>query len=283
MTYTVQRTVGGPTSRWYEGEWIISSMLIDRAERFGDEIAVYSRRGDVTWVGLVERAARVAGFLEHIGIEPGDRVATLLPSTIDYMAAWHGINWRNAIDVPVNNEYKGAFLEHQLRDSGARAIVIDGRWVDRLNHIELSPALEHVIVWGEPEADHPAGLALHDFAGALASDPGSLVPRTIHDLTYIMLRAIELMKLRDPNLNARYYSGVNSKDYLERLCLANIITGSTPALHNDKAAIKALISKGETEEQARDYGVVGCVEPSSAGRHYGHCGAVLLNLPSASK
>jgi formate C-acetyltransferase len=103
----------------------------------------------------------------------------------------------------------------------------------------------------------------------------------VNDLTYVMLRATELMKLRDPNLNARYYSGVNSADYLRRLCEVNIETGATPALHNDKAVIKALTSKGETIEQARDYGVIGCVEPGSNGRSYGSSSAILLNLTSA--
>ncbi len=103
----------------------------------------------------------------------------------------------------------------------------------------------------------------------------------VNDLTYVMLRATELMRLRDPNLNARYYPGINSKDYLGRLCEVNINTGATPALHNDKAVIKALTSKGETIEQARDYGVIGCVEPGSNGRSYGHSAAILLNLTSA--
>ena len=103
----------------------------------------------------------------------------------------------------------------------------------------------------------------------------------VNDLTYVMLRATELMKLRDPNLNARYYSGINSRQYLDRLCDANINTGATPALHNDKAIIKALTSKGESLEHARDYGVIGCVEPNSNGRTYGHTGAILLNLTSA--
>jgi formate C-acetyltransferase len=58
-------------------------------------------------------------------------------------------------------------------------------------------------------------------------------------------------------------------------------TGATPAIHNDRAVIKALTSKGETVEQARDYGVIGCVEPGSNGRFYGHTGAILLNLTSA--
>jgi formate C-acetyltransferase len=102
----------------------------------------------------------------------------------------------------------------------------------------------------------------------------------VNDLTYVILRATELMKLRDPNLNARYYVGVNSKDYLRRLCEANINTGATPALHNDRAVIRALTAKGDGLEHARDYGVIGCVEPGSNGRFYGHSAAILMNLTS---
>lgn len=170
-------------TRVYDGDWIVSSLLIDRAERFGDEIAVRSHRGDVSWTGLVERAQRFAGFLAAIGIEPGDRVATLLPSTIDYMAAWHGVVWRNAIEVPINNEYKGMFLQHMLRDCGAKAIVIDGRWVDRLDHID-APDVEHVIVLGEDGV--ASGRTMHRFEDALSADPGSLQPRGETDPTYIM-------------------------------------------------------------------------------------------------
>lgn len=103
----------------------------------------------------------------------------------------------------------------------------------------------------------------------------------VNDLTYVMLRATELMKLRDPNLNARYYQGINSKEYLRRICEVNVNTGATPAIHNDKAVIHALTKKGDSLEHARDYGVIGCVEPGSNGRHYGHSAAILLNLTSA--
>ncbi|MFC1718827.1 pyruvate formate lyase family protein, partial [Candidatus Poribacteria bacterium] len=102
----------------------------------------------------------------------------------------------------------------------------------------------------------------------------------VNDLTYVILKSIELMQLRDPNLNARYYPGVSSEDYLKELCRVNISTGATPAIHNDKAVIKALTSKGETPEQARDYGVIGCVEPGSNGRSYGHSASIVLNLAS---
>ena len=175
----------GSTSRRYDGQWIVSGLLADRAERFGDDIAFSSEDGAVTYHDLVDRAARVGAFLAHIGIEPGDRVATMLPSTLDYLSAWHGIVWRNAIDVPINNEFKGHFLEHIIRDSGARAVVIDAAWVDRLGEIDLAD-LEHVVVVGHADADETAGLPVHSFEAALAADPAPLVPRDETDLTYIM-------------------------------------------------------------------------------------------------
>ncbi|MDH5638696.1 MAG: pyruvate formate lyase family protein, partial [Nitrospinota bacterium] len=103
----------------------------------------------------------------------------------------------------------------------------------------------------------------------------------VNDLTYVMLRATELMMLRDPNLNCRYHPKKSSREYLERICEVNVNTRATPAIHNDRAIIDAMMKKGESEKQARDYGVVGCVEPTSAGRGYMATGGILLNLASA--
>ena len=103
----------------------------------------------------------------------------------------------------------------------------------------------------------------------------------VNDLTYVMLRATELMMLRDPNLNCRYHPEKSSREYLERICEVNVNTRATPAIHNDRAIIDAMMRKGESQAQARDYGVVGCVEPTSAGRGYMATGAILLNLASA--
>lgn len=103
----------------------------------------------------------------------------------------------------------------------------------------------------------------------------------VNDLTYVILRATELMRLRDPNLNARYDHEKNSRDYIERLCEVNMTTQATPAIHNDKAIISGLMAKGDSEEWARDYGIVGCVEPVSAGRHFCHTASIFLNLAAA--
>lgn len=170
--------------RVYDGEWAVPALLVDRAERFAADTAVVSEQGDLTYERVADRAARVAGFLRTIGIAPGDRVATLLPSTVDYVAAWHGIVWAGAIDVPINVEYKGTFLQHLLRDSGSRALVIDARWAGRLDAID-APDLEHVVVLGDGR-DLEGSRAVHRFADALAAGPVAPARASDTDTTYIM-------------------------------------------------------------------------------------------------
>ncbi len=117
--------------------------------------------------------------------------------------------------------------------------------------------------------------------GGVKADDQKKPEDAVNDLTYLMLKATELMKLRDPNLNARYHPEAGHQpEYLERLCETNLKTGATPALHNDRAVIKALENLGDSKVQARDYGVVGCVEPVSNGRAYTASPAILLNLAS---
>ncbi len=100
----------------------------------------------------------------------------------------------------------------------------------------------------------------------------------VNDLTYIMLKATELLKVRDPNVNARYYPGINPKEYLRRLCEVNITTKATPCFHNDKEVIKTLLAQDYSLSDARDYSIVGCVEPVMGGKTFGHTGAIMLNL-----
>jgi len=101
------------------------------------------------------------------------------------------------------------------------------------------------------------------------------------DMTYIILKVSEMLTLRDPNLNARYHPKVNSLEYLRRLCEVNVITTSTPSIHNDEAVIATLVNQGFAIEDARDWGATGCVEPTSCGRHIGHTNCMLLNTVAA--
>jgi formate C-acetyltransferase len=100
----------------------------------------------------------------------------------------------------------------------------------------------------------------------------------VSDATWLLLKATEMLRLRDPNLNARYQPGVNSPTYLRRLCELNVLTRATPSIHNDGPMVQALVHEGFALADARDWGATGCVEPTVFGRHFGHTNCMMFNL-----
>ncbi len=103
----------------------------------------------------------------------------------------------------------------------------------------------------------------------------------VNDMTYIFLKVTEMLTIRDPNMNARYYPDINSDTYLRRLVEVNMVTTATPSIHNDKAMIQSLKSIGFKEEDARQWCATGCVEPTIPGKHFGHTNSMMFNMVAA--
>lgn len=124
----------------------------------------------------------------------------------------------------------------------------------------------------------------------------------VNDMTYIFLKATELLSIRDPNIHARYHKDIHNKDpqghelpkgvlspYLRRICQVNILTRATPALHGDAPVVHSManyysahagVSNEEALADAYDYASIGCIEQNSAGKHYGNTGSTLFVLPA---
>lgn len=102
----------------------------------------------------------------------------------------------------------------------------------------------------------------------------------VNDLTYLMLRVTELLKTRDPSVNARFHYKKNSKGYRDRVAEVITHTKAVPAVHNDVVDIRVLENQGTSTEHARDYAIIGCVELASAGKSYDASSSIMLNLVS---
>ena len=102
----------------------------------------------------------------------------------------------------------------------------------------------------------------------------------VNDLSYIFLKVTELMRLRDPSVNARYHYEVNGHQYRQRVAEVILNTRAIPAIHNDVTDIETLVNQGLSPEHARDYAIVGCVELASTGRDYVASGSIMFNLYS---
>ncbi|NCB06404.1 MAG: hypothetical protein EOM69_12905, partial [Clostridia bacterium] len=101
-----------------------------------------------------------------------------------------------------------------------------------------------------------------------------------NELSYLFLRAQEHLLLPQPNLSARVFAG-SSEHFLTR-CSEVVGKGSgMPQFFNDEAVIPALKGKGISDEDARNYAIVGCVELTTMGNNLGWSDAAMFNLVKA--
>jgi carnitine-CoA ligase len=170
----------------YVGEWVMSAILEDRAERFGDRIAIHTISGGISYGDLRDRAQRIAALLAALLVRPGDRVATMLDATPDYVGIWFGCAWCGAVEVPVNTEYKGYFLQQILQQSDSGVLIVQDTYIDRLRCI-ATPALRHIIVVGTlPQNQSLEQKSFHSFAASADYAPLPLVARQERDLLYVL-------------------------------------------------------------------------------------------------
>lgn len=74
----------------------------------------------VTYGQFLAEIRRWCTRLIEFGMRPGDRVVSMLPTSIDAAALWIAASCVGGLAVPVNPDLRGSFLEHALRDPGAR-------------------------------------------------------------------------------------------------------------------------------------------------------------------
>ena len=87
----------------------------------------------------------------------------------------------------------------------------------------------------------------------------------VNDVSYLCINAMENVRFPEPNLVSRYGSA-NSDEYLKK-CVDSFSLGfGMPAMINDDIIIPSLISRGVSQEDARNYGAVGCIEVSIPGK-----------------
>ncbi len=88
-----------------------------------------------------------------------------------------------------------------------------------------------------------------------------------NDLTYLLMDAVRHVRIYQPSLATRVHNKSPQK-YLKKI--VDVIRSGMgfPAVHFDDAHIKMMLAKGVSIEDARDYCLMGCVEPQKSGRLY---------------
>ncbi|WP_425059873.1 Trans-4-hydroxy-L-proline dehydratase [Sporomusa carbonis] len=98
-----------------------------------------------------------------------------------------------------------------------------------------------------------------------------------NELSYMCIEADKHIQMPQPSLSVRVHSTTPEKFLLKVAELVKT-AGGKPAIFNDEVIIPALMSDGIPLEEARDYAIVGCVEPTPSGNTNGWTNAAMFNL-----
>ncbi len=101
----------------------LATLLDQSARHAPDHVALRLGELAVTYAQLDDQTKRFAGLLKARGIQPGDRVALMLPNVPHFPIAYYGALRAGAVVVPMNVLLKGREVAFYLQDSGAKVLI----------------------------------------------------------------------------------------------------------------------------------------------------------------
>ncbi len=121
--------------------------LLDESFRQHAKLPAYRFMGKPFSFELIDELSRAfAAYLQGLGLQRGDRVAIMLPNVPQYPVAVAGVLRAGMVVVNVNPLYTPRELEHQLKDSGAKAIVILENFAATLQQVADHVPTQHVVL-----------------------------------------------------------------------------------------------------------------------------------------
>ena len=120
-----------------------------------------------------------------------------------------------------------------------------------------------------------AGYSL--FQNLIAGGQNAAGEDVTNDLSFMSITATEHVFLPQPSFSVRVWNG-SPHDFLIRAAELTRTGIGFPAYYNDEVIIPALMARGLTMEDAREYNIIGCVEPQKAGKTDGWHDAAFFNM-----
>ena len=129
----------------------LREVLLRSCLRFGESPAYSNMGASLTYAELDRSSRDFAAYLQKsLGLRKGDRVAIMMPNLLQYPVALFGVLRAGLVVVNVNPQYTAPELEHQLRDSGAAAIVVLENFAHTLQLVlEKNPGLKVAVITTE--------------------------------------------------------------------------------------------------------------------------------------
>lgn len=115
-------------------------LLLGSVDTRPDAIALVDGTRRVSYEALWNKARALAGFMNEVGVKPGDRVALLMGNSVEYVAAYYAVLLHGAVVVALNTAAKSRDVLNWLTHSGAALLITDA------DYPEYAVLREHIAV-----------------------------------------------------------------------------------------------------------------------------------------
>ena len=121
-------------------------LMADSFAKYANRTAYSFMGQDISYAQTDVKSQALAAYFQSLGLEKGDRVAIMMPNVPQYPVAVAAILRAGLVVVNVNPLYTPRELEHQLKDSGAKAIVIIENFAITLQKCIAETQIKHVVL-----------------------------------------------------------------------------------------------------------------------------------------
>jgi long-chain acyl-CoA synthetase len=125
---------------------LLIDMINESLEKYADQTAFIFMGKSMTFGEVDRLSTKFAAYLQSRGLEPGDRIALMMPNMLQYPIALFGCLRAGLILVNTNPLYTPREMKHQFIDSGAKAIIIAENFAANLQSILAETEIKTVIL-----------------------------------------------------------------------------------------------------------------------------------------
>jgi long-chain acyl-CoA synthetase len=124
----------------------VTQLFEEAFTRFADRNAYVCMGKNLTYAEIDKMSTVLAAWLQQTGMQKGARVAVMMPNVLQYPVALAAILRAGFTVVNVNPLYTPRELEHQLKDSGAEAIIVLENFAHTVAAVIGNTAVKHVVI-----------------------------------------------------------------------------------------------------------------------------------------
>lgn len=123
----------------------LKDLLANAMKQFSDKPAFTCMGKTITYRELDKQSTAFGAYLHYRGLQPGDRVALMMPNLLQYPIALHGLLKAGLVIVNTNPLYTPREMKHQFTDAGVSAVLICENFASSLEEIIGDTEIKTVI------------------------------------------------------------------------------------------------------------------------------------------